>query len=86
MSTKANVRVASAARNCYNDALQIGFNGGYFAGIINVSLGLLGISFLFIILLIFFSFGSMSMEESVCKIPLLLVGYGFGGSFVAMLS
>ena len=42
ISVRANVRVASAARNCYNNALQIAFKGGYFAAVINVALAILG--------------------------------------------
>jgi Na+/H+-translocating membrane pyrophosphatase len=42
VSVRANVRVASAARNCYNNAIQIAFQGGYFAAVINVALAVLG--------------------------------------------
>ena len=85
---RANVRVASACRECYNDALQIAFRGGYFAAVINVALALCGISSLFIILIVSFTFNATtdSLEDSIDKIPLLLVGFGFGASFVAMFS
>ena len=42
ISVRANVRFAIAARNCYNNALQIAFKGGYFAAVINVALAILG--------------------------------------------
>lgn len=88
VSVRANVRVASACRECYNEALQIGFGGGYFAAVINVALALAGVSSLFILLLLSFAFngGADAVEESVDKVPLLLVGFGFGASFVAMFS
>lgn len=50
VSVRANLRVAAAARNDYNEALQICFRGGAFAAIINVALAILGISFLFLCL------------------------------------
>lgn len=55
---------------------------------INVALALTGISTLFIILIVSFTFNATtdSLEDSIDKIPLLLVGFGFGASFVAMFS
>jgi K(+)-stimulated pyrophosphate-energized sodium pump len=49
VSIKANSRVASAARTCYNRAMQIAFRGGYFAAVINIALAIFGISVLFIV-------------------------------------
>jgi hypothetical protein len=48
VSVRANVRVAAAARKCYNDAMQICFRGGAFAAIINVALAIFGISSLYL--------------------------------------
>lgn len=50
VSVRANVRVASAARRCYNEALQICFRGGAFSAIINVALAIFGISSIYLIL------------------------------------
>lgn len=50
VSVRANLRVAAAARNDYNAALQICFRGGAFAAIINVALAIFGISTLFLLL------------------------------------
>lgn len=50
VSVRANIRVAAAARNDYNKALQICFRGGAFAAIINVALAIFGISLLFLLL------------------------------------
>ena len=50
VSVRANVRVAAAARKCYNEALQICFRGGAFSAIMNVSLAILGISSLYLFL------------------------------------
>ena len=45
VSVRANIRVTSAARRCYNEALQLCFRGGAFGAIINVALAIFGISF-----------------------------------------
>lgn len=49
-------RVASAARSCYNSAIQIAFRGGYFAALINIALAIFGISLLFIVLYVYLYF------------------------------
>lgn len=50
VSVRANVRVAAAARKCYNESLQICFRGGAFSAIINVALAIFGISSLYLFL------------------------------------
>ena len=85
VSVRANVRVASAAMRCYNDALVTCFEGGLFSAIINISLALFGICVNF--LMIYFALYLRSPSGSDIpfeKIPLLLVGFSFGASFVAM--
>jgi H+-translocating diphosphatase len=54
VSVRANVRTASAARRCYNEAIKIAFDGGYFAAVINIALAVSGISFLFLTLYFYF--------------------------------
>ncbi len=49
VATKANVRTAQAARTSLNKALSVAFNGGSVMGIGVVTLGLLGLSLLFIL-------------------------------------
>lgn len=87
VSVRANIRVAAAASNDYNDALQICFRGGAFAAIINVALAIFGISFLFLTLSLYFylySKGPSHIHPPIEEIPVLIVGFGFGASFVAM--
>ena len=86
VSVRANLRVAAAARNDYNKALQICFRGGAFAAIINVALAIFGISLLFLILSFHFYVNapSHSSVPPIQEIPVLIVGFGFGASFVAM--
>lgn len=50
VSIRANSRVTSAARRCYNESIQIAFKGGYFGAVINIALAIFGISLLFMIL------------------------------------
>jgi Na+/H+-translocating membrane pyrophosphatase len=65
--------VASAARRCYNEAIQIAFQAGYFAAIINVALAVFGISFLFLMLVSLLSL-SQPMDkvlENVTKVKII---------------
>ena len=86
VSVRANVRVAAAARKDYNDALQICLRGGAFSAIINVSLAITGISTMFLLLsFLFYVNGPEGVPHPpIEEIPVLLVGFGFGASFVAM--
>lgn len=79
------LRVSSAATRCYNEALTICFNGGLVGAILNIALAIWGITFLF--LMIYFTmnlFDQNSVEIPFQKIPLMMIGFGFGASFVAM--
>ena len=86
VSVRANVRVASASRRCYNEALQICFRGGAFSAIMNVALAIFGISSIYLLLSFIFWINSPegNPEAPIEDIALLLVGFGFGASFVAM--
>lgn len=85
VSVRANVRVAASARKCYNDSLQICFRGGAFSAIINVALAIFGISFMFLLMsLIFYLNSPDARDPPIQEIPVILVGFGFGASFVAM--
>lgn len=83
VSVRANLRVAAASKRCYNDAIQICFRGGAFAAIINVSLAIFGISFLYLGFLFYF-YMQGAADPPIEEIPVLLVGFSFGASFVAM--
>jgi K(+)-stimulated pyrophosphate-energized sodium pump len=79
ISIRANIRVAAAARTSLNDALQTALRGGAVSGLFTVSMSLLGVGGLFWIM-------SKVLPAGVTpdKIPFLIVGYGFGASFVAL--
>ncbi|MFA5821126.1 MAG: sodium-translocating pyrophosphatase [Candidatus Gracilibacteria bacterium] len=75
ISVKANLRTASAAQTSLNKALQISLRGGAVSGILVVALSLLGVGGLFYFL------GGL---ENPQEVPLQIVGFGFGASFVAL--
>jgi K(+)-stimulated pyrophosphate-energized sodium pump len=77
VSIRANIRTASAARTSLNDALQIALRGGAVSGLFVVAMSLLGVGGLYAIV---DRFTDVKPEQ----IPLLIVGYGFGASFVAL--
>jgi K(+)-stimulated pyrophosphate-energized sodium pump len=78
VSIRSNIRTANAALKSLNDALRIALRGGAVSGLLVVSLSLLGVAGLFALVQVF--------EEGVkpTNIPLLIVGYAFGASFVAL--
>jgi K(+)-stimulated pyrophosphate-energized sodium pump len=70
MAVEGNVRVAAAARTSYQDALRIAYRSGTITGMLTDGLGLLGGTTIFII------FGEAA--------PDVLLGFGFGGTLLAM--
>lgn len=84
VSIRTNIRVAEAARTSYNTSLQLAFAGGYFGAAINISLAIFGVSTMFMIFFQYFLANGVSIMSHLEMIPLLMVGFGFGASFVAM--
>ena len=74
-AVRANVRTASAANRSLGEALTIALRGGAVSGILVVALSLLGVYALFM------AFGG---KDNPGMAPFLIVGYGFGASFVAL--
>src|SRR5512135_2674683 len=77
VSIRANIRTASAARSSLNDALRIALRGGAVSGLFVVAMSLFGVGGLYWLV-------SHMTEVPPAQIPLLIVGYGFGASFVAL--
>ncbi len=75
VSIRANIRTAAAAMTSLNRALQIALRGGAVSGLSVVAMSLLGVGGLF------WLFGGMSDYRHV---PLQIVGFAFGASFVAL--
>jgi K(+)-stimulated pyrophosphate-energized sodium pump len=82
VSIRTNIRTASAATKSLNDALQTALRGGAVSGLFVVALSLLGVAGLFAIVQVTGVVGSA--DQDIAKIPLLIGGYGFGASFVAL--
>ena len=70
MAVQANVRVASAARRSFGDSLRIAYRAGTITGMLTDGLGLFGGTIIFII------FGIAA--------PDALLGFGFGGTLIAL--
>ena len=78
ISVRSNVRTASAARRSLVEAVQVAMRGGAVSGFLVVALSLLGVWAVFTLYLVFV--GDVTVEEA----PFLIVGFGFGASFVAL--
>ena len=77
ISIRSNVRTAAAARTSLNGALQAALRGGAVSGLLVVGMSLLGVGGLYAV--------AKSMDAAkATQIPLLIVGYGFGASLVAL--
>jgi len=81
VAAQSNIRVASAGRRSYNEALIICFRGGAFSAVLNLTLCIAGVTSLHTLLHFIFSSNS---KLTSADLPMLLVGYGFGASFVAL--
>jgi len=78
VSVRANVRVASAARRSLVEAVQVAMRGGAVSGFLVVALSLLGVWTVFAVN------GGLAGGQNSHDAPFLIVGYGFGASFVAL--
>ena len=70
MAIEANVRVAAASKRGFNEALSIAYYAGTITGMLTDGLGLLGGTVIFIV------FGTAA--------PDALLGFGFGGTLLAL--
>jgi K(+)-stimulated pyrophosphate-energized sodium pump len=77
VAVRSNIRAASAARSSLNRALQIALRGGAVSGLFVVAMSLLGVGGLYALV------DALGVVPPA-RIPLLIVGYGFGASFVAL--
>jgi K(+)-stimulated pyrophosphate-energized sodium pump len=75
VAVQSNSRTASAATRSLGEALMVSLRGGAVSGFLVVALSLLGVSLIFLL---------YSVGNSIDKVPSLIVGFGFGASFVAL--
>ncbi len=75
IAVKSNVRCAAGAQKSLKEAVTIALRGGAVSGFLITALSLIGVT------AIFFAFGGGSKPQIA---PHLIVGFGFGASFVAL--
>jgi K(+)-stimulated pyrophosphate-energized sodium pump len=75
VAVRSNSRTASAATRSLGEALMVSLRGGAVSGFLVVALSLLGVT------LVFWSYGGLTNPAVA---PSLIVGFGFGASFVAL--
>jgi len=75
IAVKSNLRCASAAGRSIGEALVVALRGGAVSGFLVVALSLLGVA------AIFYLYGGGSAPHDA---PFIIVGFGFGASFVAL--
>src|SRR6266542_1714755 len=77
ISVRSNSRTASAATRSLSEAITVSLRGGAVSGFLVVALSLLGVSSIYFIY-------SKVLGNSEAITPFLIVGFGFGASFVAL--
>jgi K(+)-stimulated pyrophosphate-energized sodium pump len=75
IAVKSNVRCAAAAQKSLTEAVDVALRGGAVSGFLITALSLIGVT------IIFFAYGGNNTPEIS---PHLIVGFGFGASFVAL--
>jgi K(+)-stimulated pyrophosphate-energized sodium pump len=78
ISVRSNVRTAAAARRSLVEAVQVAMRGGAVSGFLVVALSLLGVWG------IFTAYETLIGDVTIAEAPFLIVGFGFGASFVAL--
>jgi len=77
IAVRANGRTAAAANNSLADAINTALRGGAVSGFLVVALSLIGVASMFAIY-------SRVLGHAIDETPFLIVGFGFGASFVAL--
>ncbi len=75
IAVRSNVRCAAAAQKSLTEAVTVALRGGAVSGFLITALSLIGVT------VIFFAYGGYSHPDIA---PHLIVGFGFGASFVAL--
>jgi K(+)-stimulated pyrophosphate-energized sodium pump len=77
VAVRSNVRCASAATRSLPEAITVSLRGGAVSGFMIVALSLLGVASIFAVY-------SRLLGNPMDDAPFLIVGFGFGASFVAL--
>lgn len=75
VAVQANVRCASASQRSLREAILVALHGGSVSGFLVVALSLLGVT------VMYFAYGGLTRPDIA---PQLIIGFGFGASFVAL--
>jgi K(+)-stimulated pyrophosphate-energized sodium pump len=78
ISVRSNVRTAAAARRSLVEAVQVAMRGGAVSGFLVVALSLLGVWGIFTL------YQALFADIGIAQAPFVIVGFGFGASFVAL--
>jgi K(+)-stimulated pyrophosphate-energized sodium pump len=78
ISVRSNVRTAAAARRSLVEAVQVAMRGGAVSGFLVVALSLLGVWGIFTL------YQALFADIAIKDAPFVIVGFGFGASFVAL--
>ena len=84
IATKANVRTAQAASTSFKAALSVAFRGGAVMGISVVSLGLLGLSLVYLIFILLEHQQTTGFVNQLIEATKPIVGFSMGASLVAL--
>ncbi|PIN86738.1 sodium-translocating pyrophosphatase [Candidatus Woesearchaeota archaeon CG10_big_fil_rev_8_21_14_0_10_44_13] len=77
VSIRSNIRTAAATIKSVDDGLRVALRGGAVSGLMVVAMSLLGVGGLYALV-------KYTTSVVPSQIPFLIVGYGFGASFVAL--
>ena len=77
ISVRSNVRAAAAAQRNLKEAVTVALRGGAVSGFLVTALSLIGVSAIYAVY-------SNLLGNGVEDTPFLIVGFGFGASFVAL--
>jgi K(+)-stimulated pyrophosphate-energized sodium pump len=77
IAVRSNIRTAAAAQHSLKEAITVSLRGGAVSGFLVVALSLLGVSGIFLVY-------SRILGNPPEITPFLIVGFGFGASFVAL--
>ncbi len=83
-ATYASVRTANAARTSLNGGLRIAFRSGAVMGLVVVGLGLLDISFWYLLLNALIPADALSPTAKLCTITTTMLTFGMGASTQAL--
>jgi K(+)-stimulated pyrophosphate-energized sodium pump len=78
VAVRSNIRTASASLRNLNEAINVALRGGAVSGFLVVGLSLIGVAVIFAL------YGALFGSEGMRQAPFMIVGYGFGASFVAL--